>query len=69
MNTLLSTADRNTHIKIVVVALVAAIAVAAVGINARRTDIGPVIASPHSEPMVKAGKPAKYAIREGLAIR
>ncbi len=38
MNTLLFTTDRNTHIKIVVVALVAAIAVAAIGINAHLAE-------------------------------
>ena len=44
MNHSLVTADRTTHLKIVAVSLVAAIAVILVGITARIADTGTVIA-------------------------
>lgn len=42
MNASLFTADRNTHIKIVVIALIAAIAIAGIAIkmNAAKIDLG-----------------------------
>jgi hypothetical protein len=53
MNHSIYSADRSTHLKIVVVALVAAIAVAGFGIAARTgSDAGSQTAS-----VVKAGKP------------
>lgn len=58
MNHSLVTADRNTHLKIVVIALVAGIAVIGIGLSARLTD--PSIASARydaSQPVLKAGKP------------
>ena len=42
MNASLFTADYNTHIKIVVVALISAIAIAVVGIKAHVANLGPV---------------------------
>ena len=52
MNHSIHSADRSTHLKIVVVALVAGIAVAAIGISARTN-------SDYSQTahVVKAGKP------------
>jgi hypothetical protein len=70
MNTSLFTADRDTHIKIVVVALVAAIAVATVAINARLPDSGSVTAHGRSDSLVvRAGEPARYSVRDEAAIR
>ena len=60
MNHSLVTADRTTHLKIVVVALAGAIGVILVGITARVTDTG--VASAQNV-VVKAGKPAAYATR------
>jgi hypothetical protein len=59
----LMNADRGTHCKIVAVALVAAIAVVLVGINARvsRTDVSSVV--------VKAGKPTISATLNTTATR
>ena len=58
-------AGRNTHIKIVAVALVAVIAVVTVGIHARieRNDVasGPAV--------IKAGAPATYAGQERPSVR
>jgi hypothetical protein len=51
-------ADRATHLKIVAVSLVAAIAVVAVGITARVADGGAA-----AQAVVKAGKPSTYTAR------
>jgi hypothetical protein len=68
MNHSLLSADRNTHVKIVVVALLAAILIVGVGIKTRvasavsaRNETGYVV--------LKAGKPAVYTRSENLAIR
>ena len=52
MNPSIHSADKATHLKIVVVALVAAIAVAALGISARTN-----VDSSQTAHVVKAGKP------------
>ena len=70
MNHSLVTADRTTHLKIVAVSLIAAIAVILVGITARITD--PDTASPRLEaqgPVLKAGKPSAITARDTTAIR
>ena len=67
MNYTISRANRLTHLKIVVISLVAAIAVVVVGVNART---GHVIAeSPGSSTIVKAGQPATYAGEESSTVR
>jgi hypothetical protein len=63
-------ADRNTHLKIVVVALVGAIAVVTVGIAARVSDSGAMTAQVKTDgPVLKAGKPATFTTRETTAVR
>jgi len=60
MNHSLVTADRSTHLKIVAVSLVAAIAVILVGVTARISDSS-TTASANLQahgPVIKAGKPA-----------
>jgi hypothetical protein len=70
MNSSLWSADRNTHIKIVAVSLVAAIAVMAVGISARISDPGAVTARIHADgPVIKAGKPATFTANDTSTIR
>jgi hypothetical protein len=79
MNHSIYGADRVTHLKIVVVALVAAIMVASVGIAARTSSGEPpaVSASMQSQgriaqgygPVVKAGTPVVMTVRETSAIR
>jgi hypothetical protein len=64
------TADRTTHLKIVAVSLIAAIAVILVGITARIAD--PDTASARLEaqgPVLKAGKPSAITARDTTAIR
>jgi len=70
MNFSLFTCDRATHLKIVVVALVAAIVVAVAGINARTGDAGGLTASAKTNGVVvKAGKPAVFSTRSDSTIR
>jgi hypothetical protein len=70
MNSSLRSADRNTHLKIVAVSLLAAIVVLTVGINARIADSNTTTARIQADgPIVKAGKPAIYSTNEAATIR
>jgi hypothetical protein len=71
MNASLFTCDRATHLKIVAVALVAAILVAVGGFHARSIgDAGSLTAGAKtSSTVVKAGKPAIYSTRNESAVR
>ncbi|HEV3397471.1 MAG TPA: hypothetical protein VG100_15105 [Xanthobacteraceae bacterium] len=70
MNHSLATADRTTHLKVVVVALLAAIVVVAVGITARVTAMDTETARIHTQGVVvKAGAPAAYTRTETPSIR
>jgi hypothetical protein len=65
MNHSIYSADRSTHLKIVVVALVAGIAVAGFGISARTSsDSGSQTAG-----VMKAGKPVAITSSNTSAIR
>jgi hypothetical protein len=56
------------NLKIVIVALVAAIVVTVAGINARVTDVGSLAATAKtSGTVVKAGKPAFYSTGDDAA--
>jgi ABC-type proline/glycine betaine transport system permease subunit len=65
-NSSLFTADRATHLKIVVVSLLCATLVAGVGIAARVTDTSNVRMEAS---VVKAGKPVTAATTNGNSIR
>jgi hypothetical protein len=76
MNHSIATANRNTHIKIVVVALIAAIMVVSVGIAARLSTSGVELAGvdprPHatqSVGVVKATKPTVWTSHQESTIR
>jgi hypothetical protein len=70
MNHSLVTADRATHLKIVAVALVAAITVVAVGIAARVSDMDTQSArNAANGPVMKAGQPATFTKSDGVTIR
>jgi hypothetical protein len=70
MNHSLATADRTTHLKIVVLALVAAIVVVAVGITARVTAMDPETARIRTQSVVvKAGAPAIYTRTNAPSVR
>jgi hypothetical protein len=62
MNSSLWSAGRNTHLKIVAVALVASIVVVVVGINSRVESGAPLV-------LVKAGQPTVYTGNSGPTIR
>lgn len=66
MNHSIYSADRTTHLKIVVVALVAGIAVAGFGISARTfSDDG----STQAARVVKAGKPVVVTSTNTMVVR
>ena len=63
-------ADRTTHLKIAVVALVAAAVVVGTGINSRISDTGGITAGIKTNgTVVKAGKPAAYTNRGDSVVR
>jgi hypothetical protein len=71
MNSSLATADRTTHLKVVVVALVAAILVVAGGIAARVTSMDTEIARVRTQGVVvvKAGTPTAYTRTDTPSVR
>jgi hypothetical protein len=67
MNHSIHSADRGTHLKIVVVALVAGIAVAAFGISARtNADFSQSAQNTH---VIKAGKPVVVTSSDISTVR
>ena len=67
MNQSIHSADRSTHLKIVVVALMAGIAVAGFGISARsNADFTQTAQSTH---VIKAGKPVAVTSSDVSTIR
>ncbi|KJC35922.1 signal peptide protein [Bradyrhizobium sp. LTSP885] len=67
MNHSIHSADRSTHLKIVVVALVAGIAVAAFGFSARtNTEFTETAQNTH---IIKAGKPIAITSSETSTVR
>ncbi len=69
MNHSLVTADRTTHLKIVAVSLMAAIAVILVGVTARVTDNGASASLQAHGPVLKAGKPSVVTFRDGITFQ
>jgi len=69
-NSTIFTADRNTHVKIVAIALVASISILAVGIAARTTTAADSTARIQTAgPALKAGKPVAFSHSDTTAIR
>jgi hypothetical protein len=69
MNHSLITASRTTHLKILVVALVAAILVVAVGIAGHGSDVELSSRTPATGPVVKAGHAVTYTRQDGSVVR
>lgn len=69
MNWSMYTADRTTHLKIVVVGLTAALLIAVVGISASQMNLGTDIMTAQGPTVYKAGAPVAFSAREGTTIR
>jgi len=63
------TADRTTHLKIVVVGLVAALLISVIGISARNLNLGTDIMTAQVPTVIKAGGPVAFSTRDGTVIR
>jgi hypothetical protein len=69
MNWSMYTADRTTHLKIVVVGLAAALLISVIGISAREFNLGTDIMTAQAPTVVKAGGPVIFTDRMDATIR
>ena len=69
MNWSMHTADRSTHLKIVVVGLLAALLIAVIGIAATELNLGTDIMTVQGPTVIKAGGPVIFTDRAGSTIR
>jgi hypothetical protein len=69
MNWSLYTADRTTHLKIVVVGLVAALLVSVIGIAATQFNLGTDVLTAQDPGIIKAGGPVAFTNRDSATIR
>jgi hypothetical protein len=69
MNWLMYTADRTTHLKIVVVGLAAALLISVIGIAAQQFNLGTDIMTTQAPTVIKAGGPVVFTTRDGAIIR
>jgi hypothetical protein len=68
MNWSIYTADRTTHLKIVVVGLSAALLIAVIGIAAHNLNLGTDILTAQAPTVIKAGGLVTYTERTGPTI-
>jgi hypothetical protein len=69
MNWSMYTADRTTHLKIVVVGLAAALLISVIGIAAEQFNLGTDILTAQAPTVIKAGGPVVFTDRAGTIIR
>ena len=69
MNWSMYTADRTTHLKIVVVGLLAALLICIIGISASEVNVGTDIMTAQGTTVIKAGAPVMFTDRRVLIIR
>ena len=69
MNWSIYTADRTTHLKIVVVGLLAALLITVIGIAAQQYNPGTDILAAQGPTVIKAGAPVVFTDRSGPVIR
>lgn len=69
MNWSMYTADRTTHLKIVVVGLSAALLIAVIGISAHKLNLGTDILTAQAPSVIRAGGPVSFTERDGATIR
>lgn len=69
MNWFIHSADRSTHLKIVVVGLTAALLVTVIGISAHKLNLGTDIMTARAPGIIKAGGPVIFTDRDSLVVR
>jgi hypothetical protein len=69
MNWSIYTADRNTHLKIVVVGLLAALLISFIGIAASALNSDTNIMTAQAPTVIKAGAPVVFTVRSGSVVR
>ena len=69
MNWSIYTADRTTHLKIVVVGLAAALLISVIGIAATQLNLGTDIMTAQAPTVIKAGGPVAFTDRGAATIR
>lgn len=69
MNWSFYTADRATHLKVVVVGLVAAILISVIGISAAQLNLGTDILTAQGPTVIKAGGPMAITDQSRSVIR
>jgi hypothetical protein len=69
MNWSLETADRATHLKIVVVGLSAALLISLIGIAATEFNLGTDIMTAQGPTVIKTGSPVAFTERGGPIVR
>ena len=69
MNWSMYTADRTTHLKIVVGGLAAALLIAISGISARELNLGTDVMTAQNPTVIKAGGPVLFTDRSGPTVR
>ena len=69
MNWLIHSADRATHLRIVVVGLTAAVLIGVVAISAHKLNLGTDIMTAQAPTVIKAGGPVIFSDRNGPVVR
>jgi hypothetical protein len=69
MNWSIYSADRGTHLKIVVVGLSFALLVAIIGISAHELNLGTEIMTAQAPSVIQAHKATAFSARDGVTIR
>jgi hypothetical protein len=69
MNWSMYTADRTTHLKIVVVGLAAALLIAVIGISAYQFNLGTDVLTAQAPSVIKAGGPVVFTDRGHSTVR
>ncbi len=69
MNWSMYTADRTTHLKIVVIGLSAALLISVIGISAHDFNLGTDVMTAQSPTVIKAGAPVIFTDRNLQVIR
>jgi len=69
MNWSMYTADRITHLKIMVVGFAAALLIVIIGISGRELNLGTDIMTARAPTVIKAGGPVIFTDRSGPVVR